>query len=277
MKRIWKKLGIILSLLLVAIGLAGCGNKAVNKSNVYQHVKKTNTIIWGVRNDTPLFGLVDPKSGTLRGFEIDLAKALTKEILGPTGKCKLFQVSAKTKIPVLKNGNIDVLLATCTITPDRAKVVDFSKPYFGAGQSLLVPKTSSLHSIKQLNKPGTKVLAVKGTTAIANIQKVAPKAKLLEYDDYGQCFSALKSGQGVAMSTDNGILAGIAANNPQYHVVGGSFTTEPYGIAVDKGQHQMRDEINKAFAKLKANGTYDRLLKKWFADVPGFNYKEVEK
>lgn len=277
MKSFLKKIGISLCLLLVAVGLTGCGQRAVNKANVYQHVRQSKTIIWGVRNDTPLFGLMDPKTRTLRGFEIDLARALTKEILGPKGKCELFQVSAKTKIPVLKNGNIDVLLATCTITPDRAKVVDFSKPYFGAGQSLLVPKTSNLHSIKELNRPGTKVLAVKGTTAIANIKKVAPKAKLLEYDDYGQCFSALKSGQGVAMSTDNGILAGIAANNPQYHVVGGSFTTEPYGIAVDKGQGQMKQAVNRAFNKLKANGTYDRLLRKWFADVPGFNYKEVEK
>lgn len=275
MKRVLKKWLLALALILVVGVCAGCGKKQAN--NVYQHVKQTNTIVWGVRNDTPLFGLMDPKTRRLQGFEIDLARAMTKEILGPKGHCVLFQASAKTKIPVLKDGNVDVILATLTITPARAKVVDFSKPYFGAGQSLLVPKGSKLTKIKQLNNPGMKVCVVKGTTAVDNIHKVAPKAQMLQYDDYGQAFSALKSGQGQAMSTDNGILAGIASNNPKYHVVGGNFTYEPYGMAVDKGQTQMRRAVNKAFVKLKKNGTYQRLLKKWFNGVPGFNYKEVEK
>ena len=77
------------------------------------------------------------------------------------------------------------------------------------------------------------------------------------------------------MSTDNGILAGIAAENKGYNVVGGTFTNEPYGIAVDKGQTEFAHAMNRALSELKKNGTYQRLLNKWFAGIPGFDIKEA--
>ena len=192
---------------------------------------------------------------------------------GKDAKVKFVQTTAKTKIPLLKNQNIDAVIAAMTITPERRKIVEFSQPYFAAGQSLLVPDNSTIKNVHDLNKKGMVVLAVKGTTAVANIHKFAPKAKVLEFDDYGQAFTALKSGQGQAMSTDNGILAGIASENPGYQVVGGNFTNEPYGIAVDKGQTQMIKRIDKALDELKADGTYDKLIQKWFGNVKGFDAK----
>ena len=242
-----------------------------NTRNVYQEVKKSNEITWGVKADTRLFGLMSIKTGKIEGFEVDLANALTKEILGKNAKANFVQTTAKTKIPLLKNENIDAVLAAMTITPERKKQIDFSDPYFYAGQSLLVKDDSTIKSIKDMN--GKTALAVKGTTAVANVKKFAPKAKVLEFDDYGQAFTALKSGQGQAMSTDNGILAGIASENPGYQVVGGNFTNEPYGIAVDKGQTQMIKRIDKALDELKADGTYDKLIQKWFGNVKGFDVK----
>ena len=239
-----------------------------NTRNVYQEVKKSNEITWGVKADTRLFGLMSIKTGKIEGFEVDLANALTKEILGKNAKANFVQTTAKTKIPLLKNGNIDAILATMTITPD------FSDPYFYAGQSLLVKDDSTIKSIKDMN--GKTALAVKGTTAVANVKKFAPKAKVLEFDDYGQAFTALKAGQGQAMTTDNGLLAGIATENKGYKLVGGTYTNEPYGIAVNKGQTQMRNAINRALVKLKKDGTYDALVKKWFSGIPGFNIKEAE-
>lgn len=282
MQKIWKKLGALVLVIGLMVSLSACqsygDSEATPKGDeVYNQVKSSKKIIWGVRNDTRLFGLMDIKENKLVGFDIDLAKAITKEILGKDGKAELFQTTSKTKIPVLKNGNVDALMATVTITPERKKEVTFSKPYFNAGQSLLVPTNSKIKSVKDLNKSGTVVVAVKGTTAVDNIRKFAPKARVLEYDDYGQCFTALKAGQGQAMSTDNGILAGIAEENPGYKVVGGTFTNEPYGIAVDKGQTKMAAAINKALTKLEKNGTYDRLVRKWFSGIPGFSVKEAER
>ena len=78
------------------------------------------------------------------------------------------------------------------------------------------------------------------------------------------------------MTTDNGLLAGIASENKGYKLVGGTYTSEPYGIAVEKGQTGFADRINKALNELKKIGTYHRLLVKWFNGIPGFNIKEVE-
>jgi len=266
-----KKFLLLPIIFFLAFTLAACGNK---KQNTYQKVKQDNTIVWGVRADTRLFGLMSIKTGRVEGFEIDLANAITKQMLGKNGHAKLTKITANTRIPLLKNNNVDVLMATMTITPDRQKQVLFSKPYFKAGQGILVPDNSKIKTVQQLNNKT--VLAVKGTTAVANVHKYAPKAKVLEYGDYGQAFSALKAGQGVAMTTDSGLLAGIASENPGYKLAGSNFTNEPYGMAVNKGQTQMVKHINKALDELKKNGTYNRLIRKWFKGVKGFNIKEVE-
>lgn len=281
MRKFNKKIWALILVLLAGISLAACENdtgEAENspKNEVYKQIKSSNKIIWGVKNDTRLFSIMDVKENKLEGFDIDMARAITKKILGKKGQAELFQVSAKTKIPVLKNGNIDATISSVTITPERKKIVTFSKPYFYAGQSLLVKKGSKIKSIKNLNTKNSVVAAVKGTTAVQNIHKFAPKAHVLEYDDYGQAFTALKAGQADAMSTDNGMLAGIAAENPGYQVVGGTFTHEPYGIAVNKGETKLAKKINQALAELKKDGTYSRLMNKWFGDIPGFSVKDAE-
>lgn len=273
---------MMVAVLVVAASLSACRyskltqKAAQNTENIAINVKKTNTITWGVKGDTKLFGLVNVKNGNIEGFEIDLAKALTQQILGKNGQAKFVQTTTATKIPLLKNHAVDAVLAAMTITPARAKVVDFSVPYIAAGNSLLVKASSKIANVAQLNANKYTVLVVKGTTAADNIKQFAPKAHVLQFDDYAQAFVALQSGQGVAMSTDNGILAGIAAEHSGYKVVGGKMTDAPYGIAVDKGQAEMKNEINHALSQLKQNGTYQKLLKKWFGNIPGFSWKEVE-
>ncbi|MCF6515895.1 transporter substrate-binding domain-containing protein [Lactobacillus sp. S2-2] len=274
MAKLLKKTLGLLVLMMAVFTLTSCGQSS--QTNVYQNSKEAKKIVWGVKSDTKLFGLVNIKNGKTEGFDIDIAKAITKKMFGKDAKAEFVATTAKTKVPLLKNNSIDAVAATMTITPERKKILDFTKPYFGAGQSILVKKGSSIKGINDLNKKGTQVMAVKGTTAVDNIHKYAPKAKVLELDDYAQAFSALKSGQGIAMTTDNGILFGIAKENPNYQVVGGAFTNEPYGLAVDKGQTEMRDHMNKALDEIKADGTYTKLVKKWFGSIPGFDLKEAE-
>lgn len=259
-----KKTLLFLFLFTLLFTLTGCARR---QANVYQKVRQNKTIIWGVKADTPLFGSLSVKDNRLHGFDIDLARALTKQILGKKGKAKFVVTTPNTKIPLLKNGNIDAAIAAMTITPQREKQVDFTKPYFPAGQSLLVKKGSPIKNAHQLN--GKKVLVVKGTTAGQSILKFSPHARVLQYDDYGQAMSALKAGQGDVFTTDNGILAGILKNNPGYELVGGTFTNQPYGIAVNKGQTQMLHKLNHALSVLRKNGTYDRLMRKWFTGIPG--------
>ncbi|WP_057894465.1 transporter substrate-binding domain-containing protein [Lacticaseibacillus brantae] len=270
-----RRLRLLLPILLLglAVILSSCGAN-VAKQDALQNAKADKTIVWGVKADTRLFGLMDIKTGKIKGFEIDLADALTKQILGKDATATMVQVTSDTRVPLLKAGNIDAVIATMTITPDRKKVLDFTNSYFNAGQSLLVKKGSAIKSVKDL-KQGTKVIGVQGSNSVDNIKKVAPDATVLQLSDYAQAFTALKSGQGDALTTDNGILYGMSQQDPNYVVVGGSFTQEPYGIAVNKGQTNFVKALNKALAELRANGDYKKLVDKWFGDIPGFDAKEV--
>ena len=263
LKKLWK---VSLISIIAVFMLAACGSKDEGKGgsteNGLEKIKEKDKIVFGVKNDTRLFGLKNTSTGKVEGFDIDIAKALAKEILGDENKIELVEVTSKTRVPLLQNGKIDAVVATMTITEERKKEVDFTDVYFNAGQSLLVKKGSKIKSIDDL-KAGTKVIAVKGSTSAVNIAEKAPDTEVLEFENYAEAFTALKSGQGDALTTDDSILYGMADEDPSYELVGGQFTEEPYGIAVKKGNKELVDELNKALKTIKDNGTYDEIKNKW--------------
>ncbi|SFD74355.1 putative glutamine transport system substrate-binding protein [Paenibacillus catalpae] len=277
-KRSWMTLGVVLTFLATVL-LAGCGNKEEGSNNeangvspseaasALGDIKSRGKLVVGVKYDTKLFGLKDPASGNVEGFDVDIAKALAKEILGDETKIELKEVTSKTRIPMLNNNEIDMIIATMTITEERKKEVDFSDVYFKAGQSLLVKKGSPIKSIEDIKK-GTKVLAVKGSTSVDNIKAKVPDAAVLEFDNYQDAFSALKAGQGDTLTTDNAILYGMAVQDPNYEVVGETFTDEPYGIALKKGATDLLNSVNEALKKLHDNGEYDKIYEKWIGEAP---------
>lgn len=272
MKR-WKYLIALLVSLSLGIVLTGCHAQSAADQDVLANAKKTDTITWGVKADTKLLGLTDVRDGKQKGFEIDIAKALTKQILGKKGQTKFVTVTSQSRIPILKNGNVDAIIATMTITPERKKILEFSNSYFDAGQSLLVKNNSPIKRVQDLNH--RTIIGVVGYNSVETVKKFAPDAKILQLPDYAQALVALKSGQGDALTTDNSILGGMAVENPGYKVQGKPFTDEPYGIGLNKHQDKMRKSLNKALKEIQANGTYNKLVIKWFGNVPGFNYKEV--
>lgn len=276
MKKYWRLLSLSALLFITLLTLSACGT-SIAKKDVLTEDMRSQRITWGVKADTRLFGLENIRTGKLEGFEIDLATAITKKILGPQGKPIFVPVTSGTRVPLLKNGNIDAIMATMTITSEREKQVDFTHSYFDAGQSLLVKKGSPIKNISDLNRRGAVILGVSGSNSVKNVAKFAPKARVLQLSDYAQAMTALKSKQGDALTTDNGILYGMAAENPGYEVVGGNFTKEPYGIAVNKNQARFRNKLNWALREVEKDGTYNRLLLKWFGNVKGFNYQEMKR
>jgi putative glutamine transport system substrate-binding protein len=269
MRRLKKWLWL-LPLLALSLLLTSCGSNSLAAESVLQRGKETNSITWGVKNDTRLFGLMDISDGEIKGFDIDIAKEVSRRVFGQNVKINFIPVTSQTRIPLLKNGNVDAIIATMTNTPDRRKVVDFSDTYFNAGQSILVKKGSKIKSVADL-KAGTKVIGVQGSNSVQNIKKVAPDARVLQLSDYAQAFTALQSGQGDALTTDNGILYGMSADNPDYVVVGKTFTKEPYAIAVNKGQRDFLDQVNLALKSMRADGVYKQIEDKWFGNIAGFS------
>ncbi|MFC5448727.1 glutamate ABC transporter substrate-binding protein [Paenibacillus aestuarii] len=250
-----------------AASSAPSGTTAAGGGSALDEIKKRGKLVVGVKYDTKLFGLKNPTGGEVEGFDIDIAKALAKEILGDEKKIELKEVTSKTRIPMLDNKEIDMIIATMTITDERKKQVEFSDVYFKAGQSLLVKKGSPIKSIADIKK-GTKVLAVKGSTSVINIKAKSPDATVLEFDNYQDAFSALKAGQGDTLTTDNAILYGMMAQDKNYEVVGEPFTDEPYGIAMKKGETALQGTVNEALKKLQSNGAYKKIYEKWIGQSP---------
>lgn len=265
MKKLNKQ-ALFLLLLLPVFFLAACGSESAATVDITGRIEENPTLTWGVKVDTNLFGLYDIQSSEIRGFDIDIAKAITEELTGDADNAEFVEVTSKTRIPLLKNGNIDAIIATMTITEERKEQVNFTDIYFDAGQALLVPNDSPIQSLDDLTADTT-VLAVKGSTSAQNIRELSPEANVLELENYSEAFTALQSGQGDAVTTDNAILLGIIADNPGYRLAGGNFTQEPYGIAINKGQDAFLKEANKALETIKENGVYDAIYAKWIPEL----------
>lgn len=248
---------------LIMVVMVACGK---NNENALAKIKQRDKVIVGVKYDTYLFGYKDPLDRQVKGFEIDLMKEFAKRLLGDEKKVEFKEVTSKTRIKLLQAGDVDVVVATMTITEQRKKQIDFTNVYFLAGQSLLVKKGSGIKSIQDLK--GKKVSTAKGAVSGKNIKKWVPEVNVEEYENYADALTALKSGKVDGLTTDDSILFGMERQNPDLEVVGGQFTKEPYGMGVRKGNHQLKNELNKFIEEIKQNGKYDEIYRKWFRREP---------
>ncbi|MBC9786163.1 ABC transporter substrate-binding protein [Heliobacterium chlorum] len=267
-----KRVALVCSIVLMGSIATGCGSSSSaptssgQSGDYLQTIKNRGYLIAGVKNDVPLFGQLKPGAQEAEGFEVDVMKELAKKIFGDASKVKLEKVESKTRIPMLQNGQIDIVAGTTTITDERKKQVDFSDVYFLAGQSLLVKKGSPVKSINDLK--GKKVSTAQGSTSAKNIREKAPGAEVLEFPTYTEAFLAVKQGRADAMTTDNSILLGFLQEDTNYELVGGLFTEEPYGFGMQKGHPEWVQYVNDFIKELKANGKYAELYKKWFKQDP---------
>lgn len=230
--------------------------------NSLDAIKKRGTIKIGVKYDAPPFGSLNPQTNAVSGFDVDIAHAIAKKIFGSPDKVELVQVKSDNRIPLLQNGDIDAFVATATITPARMKTIDFSNVYYRAGQSLLVKKGSPVKSYRDLD--GKNVCSVQGSTPEQTIRRLVPKANVVTFETYPECVTALRGGRIDAVTTDNVILGGFAAQDPaQLDLVGGLFTFEPYGIGVRKGNDTLTKAVNDTLADLKKSGEYAKIHEQW--------------
>lgn len=246
----------LLPLLALGLLLAGCSPR----SDDLAAITARKTIRIGVKADAPPFG---SRVGTIRvGFDLDIATAIAQRL----GAEPVFvDVTSADRIDRLLQGDIDLLVASMTITRSREQQVDFSIPYFQDGQSLLVADASPIAGYQHL--AGRTVGAVRGTTSAANLRQVAPDARLREYADYPALSAALAAGQVEAITSDRFILMGLAKQAGRagaYRLVGEPFSTEPYGIALRQDQSQLRTAINHALLELWEDGTWRQIRDTWF-------------
>ncbi|MEO5840752.1 MAG: glutamate ABC transporter substrate-binding protein, partial [Acidimicrobiales bacterium] len=195
----------------------------------------------GTKFDQPLFGLKNPTNGQVEGFDVEVAKIIARAIFGSdiTNKVEYQEATSKVRETVIQDGKVDIVVATYTINDERKQVVSFAGPYYIAGQSILtLKKNKDIQTDADLD--GKKVCTVAGSTPEATLIAKYPKTKVVPFSTYSDCIEPLRNGQVDAISTDNVILAGFAADNDDLEVRGEPFTEEPYGIGVKKDDTDFR-------------------------------------
>jgi putative glutamine transport system substrate-binding protein len=236
-------------------------------------IRERGTINIGVKYDAPPFGSLDPATNQVSGFDVDLARGIAQRLLGDPGKANLVQVTSKNRIPLLKNGQIDLFAATTTITPSRLEEINFSDVYYRAGQSLLVRNDSPIQTYRDLK--GRSVCTVQGSTPEETIRRLVPGLEPTLYEGYAECFTSLKNGRVDAITTDNVILEGLRQQDPQnLKLVGGLFTFEPYGIGVRKGDEQLTQAVNDALKDMQGKGEYAKIHEQWLKAPPPADFDQ---
>lgn len=255
-------------------GIIGNAALAAPPADTLEAVKKKGFLVAGVKDSLPPFGYVDEKSREIVGYDIDFINAIART-LGV--KAELKAVTSASRMPQLQEGNIDIIAATMTKNPERAKQIDFSHTYFFTGQKFLVKK-GTLKRLKDLE--GKKIGTAKGSTSEQNVKTAVPTAIVLSFDDYPQAFLALQQGKVAAVTTDEAILAGIlskAPNKAQFEIPNIQISDEPYGLGMRKGDQAFVDFVNKTIIEMEKSGEAKKIFDKWFGPKTDFQLKRLFK
>ena len=255
---------------LTALGLslAACGGGSDDGSDS----GSGDSIKIGIKFDQPGLGLKQGDKYT--GFDVDTAKYVAKKLGYDEDQIKWIQAPSPQRETLIKSGQVKLIIATYSITPDRAKEVSFAGPYFVAGQSLLVKSGSNIKSVKDV--AGKKVCSVTGSTSVENLKKEQPNLVPQKFDTYSKCAEALSNGVIDAMTTDDTILAGYAAQDAyqgKLELAGDTFSEERYGIGLKKGDTALCKKVTSAVKDMIKDGTWDDLVKKNFGDSYSYNKK----
>ena len=225
----------------------------------------------GVSADTYLFGARDPFTNRIEGFDIDIARAVAQSLLGSASKVRFRVITAADRIEVLEKREVDMVARNMTMTCARWEQIAFSSEYYHSGQKLLVAKDPSGAvpdtTIEDLK--GKRVCAPRGTSTLEKLRSVTGVEAVPAADHTG-CLVLFQQGRADAITGDDTVLAGLAAQDP-YTVVSSApaITDEPYGLGFNQADVYLVRYVNRVLADLKADGRWKATYNRWLADTLG--------
>ena len=252
---------LILFLLLISLFLSGCSDKTKNR-DVLSKVQGENKIVVALKYHSKPFGFID-KDNKLKGFDIDIAKGIAKRILGDENAVEFKQVTPSNRILKLSSGEIDMIVATMTISQSRMNLVEFTQPYYKIGQAVMVKKDSGIYSTKDLNKK--RVAIILGSVSEKQLRLLAPDAKIKGYKTYSEAYSALLNGKTDAISSDDSILYGFLYDNKSLRILPERYTKENYAIAYRKDEKSKKfgEKVEEALLDMQKRGEIIQIKRKW--------------
>jgi glutamate transport system substrate-binding protein len=266
-------------LLVGALALTACGKEgspgaesagptqsaaagvAVDGSPTFAAMQQRGKVVMGVRSDQPGLGFQDATTGQYTGFDVEMARLVAAKLGFGPDKLEYKVVPSAAREDTIERGEIDYMVGTYTINDNRKQRVSFAGPYYVAGQSLLVRSDDTAITGKDALK-GKKVCSVTGSTPIQRVkdQQLTEPENIVEFQTYSQCVDQLINNQVDTVTTDDAILKGFAAQQPdKLKVVGETFSTEPYGIGLKKDDTALRGKINDILQEAETDGTWKQI------------------
>ncbi|MBR7777145.1 ABC transporter substrate-binding protein [Undibacterium sp. BYS50W] len=246
---------------LFSVAVAALSFSQLAMADKLDDIKKAGVLRAAVFDSNPPFGSVDAKSHKVVGYDIDFAEALAKKI---GVKLELVPTNPANRIPLLQSGKADLIVADITITPERAKVIEFSHPYFVTGQQFLVA-SSAANKLDAF--ADARIGAVKGTTGEQELHVRFPKAQVVAYDDVPLALTALRNGSVKAITQDSSILIGLLANaadKKNFKILPEYLSTEHIGVGAPKGETALLNVVNNTLLELEKNGEAAKIHERWF-------------
>ena len=236
---------------------------AAAATGVVAKAKNDKKLTIGIKFDQPGLGLKTP-DGSYAGFDVDVAKYVATKMGVPASGITFVEAKSANRENLLKTGQVDLIFATYSITPERQQEVSFGGPYFVAHQDLLVRADEKSITGPESLTGGKKLCSVTGSTSAQKVKDTYAKGvQLQEYSKYSDCVSALASKAIDAVTTDDVILAGYAAQS-QYKgkvkVVGKGFSDEKYGVGIKKTDTAGAAAVNTALEQMISDGSWKKSL-----------------
>ncbi|MBL0887086.1 glutamate ABC transporter substrate-binding protein [Myceligenerans sp. I2] len=238
----------------------------VPEGSTMARIRERGTLRVGVSADTLRMSARDPFTGHVEGFDIDVARAIAKALLGDPSRLTLRVITSSQRERVLLDHEVDVVVRTYTITCERWDHVAFSAEYYHAGQKLLVPLSSGVRGVEDL--AGQRVCAPEDTTSLA-LLRTWPDVEAVPAATHTQCLAMFQRGMVDALTGDDTVLAGFAAQDPYAKVVGDAVSDEPYGVGIPADQVDMVRFVNAVLEQRAAGGAWRASYDRWLSDALG--------
>ena len=220
---------------------------SLDGSPTYDRMVERDGVIVGVKEDQPGLGYLDATTGERTGFDVDIARWIAASLGFDEDQIEFKPIASANREQAIVNGDIDYYVGTYSINDKRKEQIDFAGPYFITGQGLMVAAdTTDIQGPEDL--AGKIVCSVTGSTPLQRIRDQYNPGDTVEYDTYSQCVEQLKAGAVDAITTDEAILAGYVAQDPDaLKIAGEPFSEERYGVGLSEGDTALKTWINDLF------------------------------
>ena len=250
-----KKLLVIFILLFCSVFLCGCTN-GTEKSSL-DEIKERGYLIVGLNFNTKPFGFIE--NGELKGFDVDIAKNIAKNIFDDESKIEFIEITSETRLSKLLSGEIDIIVSSMTDTQERRALVDFSDTYYVTGQAILCKKDTEVSSAADLKNHNTVVVI--GSTAEKTLKKLYISSNVIRALTLEEAYNAVN--KDTCLIEDDALLQGFVMDHEGYQIFNKKLSEEPYAIAIRKNESQLKQEVDYTLKALDASGELEKIKRKW--------------